>query len=223
MECCESKIRVLVEDVEEIYSEGILQTIKSKNNVQFLGNISFNDEVLNTMRINEPDIFITSSTELPTWTQYINSIAKTLPNISILAICPSHNIFTIYKIVRTGIRVCILRNSHKNDLVSAVDALLTSKEFYSFPIRKLMARMIAGKENIQHHLDQFIKLTEKDKRFLTLLCQELTMKQIACKMEVSVNSLEHRKKRLLTLLDKNTIAGLINYSIVSGLFNPYIF
>ncbi|MDP3666076.1 MAG: LuxR C-terminal-related transcriptional regulator, partial [Sediminibacterium sp.] len=82
----------------------------------------------------------------------------------------------------------------------------------------LSAKIFSGiKNNILFSEDKATNLTEKEKTFLSLLCQELSYQEIAGKMFLSPRTVDDYRKKLTRKLNVKGKSGLIVYAMSNGL------
>ena len=60
-------------------------------------------------------------------------------------------------------------------------------------------------------------LTNREREVLTLISDGLSNKEIACRLNVGVRTVETHRERIMRKLDIHSVAGLTRYAISSGL------
>lgn len=223
MNAQQSKLRVIVHDDQDIFREGLLQIIRSAPDLQLMADAKPGDNIASLVEIKKPHVFITSVNGSPVdGISATKLIAENYPEVNVLAISSFWKDHDLLAILGAGAKGCIIRNAPREELIEAIKAVAQNIEYYSAQVGGKLFSMLADK-TFPKNISPDPRLMDKDWVFLKFLCQELTMKQISDKMNVTVRSLEHRKNRLCAVLQKQTIAGLVNYSIRTGIFNPYEF
>ncbi|MGB8191241.1 MAG: response regulator transcription factor [Chitinophagaceae bacterium] len=218
----QNKIRVIISDDQDISRHGLLHIIQSHPEFVVVGSISKSENVLEIMDRNHPDIFITSIEEdALTEFEITQSVAERFPQIGILVISMFQQTCNIIRMLQAGVKGCLLKNARTEEVTTAIRAIHNLEQYYSLEIRGKLNKIIANGD-FQSYLNQNIRnLTDHDKLFLRLLCQEFTIKQISVRMSVTIRSIENKKQKLYHLLNKTNIAGLIIYAITHGIYNPY--
>ena len=137
------------------------------------------------------------------------------PQIRILALSMYSDEETIMKMIQAGAQGYITKNSEPEKLKMAIDTLYEKGVYLP---DNLSAKIFSGiKNNIlsnQHSVDE---LNEREKHFLSLLCHELSYKEIAEKMFLSHRTVEDYRKNLTRKLKVKGKSGLIVYAMNHGL------
>jgi DNA-binding NarL/FixJ family response regulator len=217
-----TKIRILINEDQDIYREGILQIIRSDPDFMPVETIDAEQDLLKAVEDKRPDVVITSiqNTNIDVL-EVTKTISESFPDVGVLAISMFTHARIIISIVQAGAKGCLLRNANKSELVHAIRTIYKLEQYYSMEIRGMIGSMVAKKDFKSHMLKDYDLLTDKDKLFLRLLCQEFSLKDISARLNVTVRTLEHRKHKLYQMLNKENTIGLLNYAIVNGIYNPF--
>jgi DNA-binding NarL/FixJ family response regulator len=217
-----NKIRIVVNDDHDIFREGMLHIIRAEHNFMLCSVIQPGENLVEEVANKNPDVVITSiHSKNMDCVEATRAITEKLPHIGILAITTFQHEHGIINMLQAGAKGCLLRNAQKRDLVQAIRSIHKLEHYYSAEIRGTLSKIIANSDIKSYVFRDYHQLTEKDILLLRYLCQELTLKEISTKLNVSVRTLEHRKNRLYELLGKSNTAGLINYAIINGIYNPF--
>lgn len=137
------------------------------------------------------------------------------PQVRILALSMFSDENTIIKMIRAGAKGYITKNSDPEKLKEAIDTLYEKGVYLP---ESLSARIFSGiKNSILLSADKATNLTEKEKTFLSLLCQELSYQEIAGKMFLSPRTVDDYRKKLTRKLNVKGKSGLIVYAMSNGL------
>lgn len=132
------------------------------------------------------------------------------PNIKILALTMYDNESSVIKMLRSGARGYILKDSTPGDLKFALDSLV-QKGFYQ---SDLMSKVLLNSVNTQE-----VEFNDREIDFLKLACTELTYKEIADKMCLSPRTIDGYREGLFEKLHVKNRVGLVVYAIKNGVFN----
>jgi two-component system invasion response regulator UvrY len=137
------------------------------------------------------------------------------PDIKVLALSMYDSETSIIRMLKSGAKGYILKDSDPSELQAAVDALMSKGFYYSELVSGKLINAInkmddEGEANI-------IKLNERETSFLKLTCSELTYKDIADKMFVSPRTVDGYRDTLFEKLKVKTRVGLVIYAIKNGI------
>jgi DNA-binding NarL/FixJ family response regulator len=142
-------------------------------------------------------------------------IKNNRPMIKVLALSMYDDENAIMKMLRSGARGYILKDSEPAELRLALDAVVQKGYYYS--------ELVTGKliHSINHTEDETIgntvKLNDRELEFLKLTCSELTYKEIAAQMHLSPRTIDGYRDALFEKLEIKTRTGLAIYAIKNGI------
>ena len=138
------------------------------------------------------------------------------PLIKVLALSMYDDENAIMKMLRSGARGYILKDSEPAELRSALDSVMNKGYYYS---ELVTGKLIHSINNYDEGASNGItsKLNEREIDFLKLVCSELTYKEIAAQMHLSPRTIDGYRDALFEKLDIKTRTGLAIYAIKNGL------
>jgi DNA-binding NarL/FixJ family response regulator len=217
-----NKIRIVVNDDHDIFREGLLQVIRAEQNLMLVSVVQPGENLVETVANKNPDVVITSiHCRHMDCVEAARTITEKLPHIGILAITTFQHEHGIISMLQAGAKGCLLRNAGRRELLMAIKNIYNLEHYYSLEIAGILARIIAKADIKTYVFKDHHQLTERDNVILRLIGKELTVKEISAQLRVTIRAIEHRKKKLYDLLGKSNTAGLINYAIINGIYNPY--
>lgn len=161
-----------------------------------------------------PDILILDA-QMPVMDgQQTASILKNeYPDLKILILSMLDDEARILFLLRQGVRGFISKDIRPEELEESL--LIISKGGYYFS-DTATAHML---ETIQsgHSVDITVALTEKEIQFLALSCSDLSYKEIADKMQLSIKTIDHYRVSLFEKFEVKSRVGLVVYALKHGL------
>ena len=137
------------------------------------------------------------------------------PDVKVLALSMYDNEGSIIRMLKSGAKGYILKDSEPAQLQGAIEALVTKGFYYSELINGKVINAI-NKMDDEGELN-VVKLNERETSFLKLTCTELTYKDIADKMFVSPRTVDGYRDNLFEKLKVKTRVGLVIYAIKNGI------
>lgn len=134
------------------------------------------------------------------------------PEIKVLALSMFNDDKEVIGMLRNGASGYMLKESDPRELLEAIKELYTKGiHFNSMVTGKLLHTVLH-----QQHPEVF---TTRELDFLRLCCSELTYKEIADEMCVSVRTIDNYRDALFAKLNLRSRTGLVLYSIKNHLVN----
>jgi len=144
-------------------------------------------------------------------------IKNRFPQVKVLALSMYDSENSIIRMLRSGARGYILKDSDPGELQQALLDVQQKGYYHSEMITSRLIRLVNDLDNPEGQLQQMIHLNEREIEFLKLSCTELTYKEIADRMGVSPRTVDGYRDMLFEKLPVKTRVGLVLYAIRSGL------
>jgi two-component system, NarL family, invasion response regulator UvrY len=142
-------------------------------------------------------------------------IKEYMPNTKMLALSMFDDEQSIIKMLRLGVKGYVLKDGEPAELAAALHDVSTKGYHYTDLVNNKLVHAISnapGDTDIKKD-----KLTERETEFLKLCCSEMTYKEIARLMYLSVRTVEGYRDQLFLKLDIKTRVGLVLYAIKNKL------
>lgn len=139
------------------------------------------------------------------------------PKIKILALSMYDNENSVIRMLRNGAVGYILKASKPFELSIAISSLMEKGFYHSELVTGKLIHAINRLDEDGGGLKNLIYLSEKETAFLQFAATELTYKEIAEKMFVSIRTIDGYREDLCSKLNLKSRIGLALYAIKAGL------
>jgi two-component system, NarL family, invasion response regulator UvrY len=144
-------------------------------------------------------------------------ISTNLPLAKILVLSMFDDEKSIIKMIRNGAKGYILKDSEPQELEIALNDIVHKGYHYSDLVNGKLIHAV-NKLDEQSDEEKQSKLTSREIEFLKLSCSEMTYKEIANIMYLSVRTIEGYRDNLFVKLNLKTRVGLVLYAIKNKIF-----
>jgi len=134
------------------------------------------------------------------------------PNIKIMALSMQGDDNSVIKMIKNGARGYLLKNTHPKDLEIALSKLSSDGFFYP----DWASKIIFSNINDEKANEKAVRISDREKEFLTYTVTELSYKEIAEKMHCSPRTVESYRDQLCEKLALKTRVGLAVFAIKNG-------
>jgi two-component system invasion response regulator UvrY len=147
------------------------------------------------------------------------------PDIKILALSVSDGEHCILRMIRSGAKGYVVKDIDPHEFKCALDDLVHKGFYYSDLVTGKLVRLLHARESrasrepreLRSADAQTISLNKRELDFLRFVCTEMTYKEIAGKMYLSVRTIDGYRDTLFDKLQVRTRVGLVMYAIRSGI------
>lgn len=205
---------IIVED-HQMFMDG-LKTLLSKNeDIEIVGEALNGCEALEIIRNQQVDLVL-SDINMPemSGTELTKIIKKEYPEIKVLILSMYNNPEIIHEIVMTEAEGYILKNSNKQELLNAVNRIVSGGTYYCNEVMQIITNSYVAKQKSQ---DKIKDITKRETEIIKLICQEYSTPEIAEALFISPLTVETHRKNILKKTKVRTIVGLIKFAIENQL------
>jgi len=146
-------------------------------------------------------------------------LKQNYPGIKVLALSMYDSESSIIRMLKSGAKGYILKDSDPIQLKEALFDLADKGFYYSDLVTGKLIHAINKFEDESDELKTLVNLNDRERDFLKYTCSELTYKEIADKMFVSPRTIDGYRDILFEKLQVKTRVGLVMYAIRNGLFD----
>lgn len=193
------RIKVLIVDDHRVVREGLSAILKSKENIQVLGEAQDGQEAVEKARSLLPDVILMDvSMPKMTGVEATRIIKREFPHIGIIALTMYEEQQYIFDLVRAGATGYLLKDSDSDQIVKAIQSVyrgdslihpaVASKILAEF---SLMTQKKGKKSSWVEH-----DLTEREITVLRLVAEGKTNKEIANNLDLSEKTVKNHVRNI---------------------------
>lgn len=139
-------------------------------------------------------------------------LSKNHPDIKVMALSMQGDDTSVIKMIKSGAKGYLLKNTHPKDLETALTRLNSDGFFYP----EWASKIIFTNLNRDNDSEITVKISDREKEFLKYTVTELSYKEIADRMCCSPRTVESYRDQLCEKLDLKTRVGLAVFAIKNG-------
>lgn len=146
-----------------------------------------------------------------------NWIKTNLPQTKVLVLSMLENDTAIIRMLKSGARGYILKDSKPKIFKDALDSVRDSGYYINDLVSNKLMHYINHEESFQGDNFALNSLSENETTFLKWICTEKTYKEIADEMCLSPRTIDTYRDNLFKKLDVKTRVGLAIFAIKNGI------
>jgi len=205
-----SKITVLLVDDHTLVRRGFRRLLEDDPAIDVVGEASNGDEAIQLVRELSPQVVVMDAAMPGTGgLAATRAILATSPAVRILMLSMHSEETLVRQAMDSGARGYILKNALDLDLAAAVTRVAAG-EIVLDPAAARAAALVGERH----------RLTPRELEVLQLICDGLSNRAIAAKLELSVNTVAVHRANIMNALGVHKTAELVMYAIQHGLVTP---
>jgi DNA-binding NarL/FixJ family response regulator len=205
--------KILIADDHQLFNEGI-KIMLSTEEFEVIGQVYKGNEIIPFILQNRPDIILLDM-NMPNMTgmEVSKIIKKDFPELKIIIVTTYNEHRFVEEFQKIGVAGYLLKNSSKDELLQAIQAVLAGKQFFDPKL------FLKNTPNL-HSDDDFVKrfnLTNRELEIIRFLKDGFTNHVIAEKLFLSVFTVDTHRKNINLKLNIKNPAELIKFAVEHGL------
>lgn len=211
--------RIVIADDHAIVREGFHTMIERVPKMQIAGEAENGRGLVDMAKELKPDIIITDI-KMPVMdgVEATRILTEELPATGVIAFTLFNEEELVGEMLEAGALGYLLKSSSRQEILDAIQAVSEGKTYYCAQTTVQMAKIIARSR--PGAKGRFAKpaYTEKEKAIIRLICEELSNKEIAARLGISMRTVEGHRERIQEKMKVRNTAGIVVTAIREGIF-----
>jgi DNA-binding NarL/FixJ family response regulator len=215
-------IRVLLADDHSLFRKGIAVLLKSRENIQVVGEAGDGLQALEVARETLPDVILLDI-HMPRCDglEAIGLIKREMPHIKIVMLTVSDDDQHLFKAIKRGAQGYLLKNLEPQQLYDCLESIYRGEA----PLSGIMAAKILqefshpGSVTEQETEEIIDALTPRETGILQLVAEGKTNKEIAAELVISENTVKIHLRNILEKLHLKNRIQIAVYATRKGLID----
>lgn len=211
-------IKILIADDHQLIIEGVKMLFAGQHDFKIIGTASNGVELIKNAKSLSPDVIITDiNMPVMDGITAIKILKEKIPSMKIIALTMYSDDQTIIKTLNAGANGFLLKDSNKEEIFSAVKAVYNGDSYYDNLTSVKMAKMITTGSFSDQDINKF---SSREMEILKLICNGLSNKEIASKVDLSTRSVEGHKSKIMEKMGVSNNIQIVLYAIKNNLIMP---
>jgi DNA-binding NarL/FixJ family response regulator len=205
------KITVLLVDDHALVRRGFRRLLEDDPGITVVGEGSNGDEAVRLAAELKPNVIVMDAAMPGTGgLEATRTIVAKHPKSAILMLSMHSEETLVRQALAAGARGYVLKNALELDLAAAIKRVAAGEQVLDPALVK--PDPLPGERNR--------RLTPRELEVLQLICDGLSNKEIALKLELSANTVAVHRANIMNTLGVHKTAELVVYALQNGLVNP---
>jgi RNA polymerase sigma factor (sigma-70 family) len=209
-----NKIRVLIADDHGIVRKGLRLQLEQNKSFEVIGEAVDGRDAVRMAEELLPDIVI-MDIAMPNLNgiQATAQMVRKNPHIGVIILSMFSDETYLTRTLAAGAKGYLLTESADVDLDNAVRAVAQGKPFFSAAIANTLLEDYMRQLQQRGLQDTYDLLTEREKEILQLLAEGKSNKDIAVMLNLSINTVETHRTRIMQKLNLHSAAEIVLYAV----------
>jgi len=217
-----TRVRIVIADDHEIVRRGLRSLLEAVAGWEVVAEAASGREALEKVQELHPNLAILDvGMPVMNGLEATRNIVKASPQTQVLILTMHETEQMVRDVLDAGARGYVLKSDAGRDLVSAVEALLQHRTFFSPRVSDmLLAAYLEGTERPISGPAQRNRLTPREREIVQLLAEGKSNKEVAATLNISVKTAETHRTNIMNKLDLHSISELVRYAVRNNIVEP---
>ena len=207
-------IKVIIADDHVLFRAGVKTALGTKKDIRLIGEADNGQQLIHLLKHMQPDVILLDiQMPLMDGITTLPEIKKLYPHIRVIMLTMHNDHSMISKLMELGANAYLTKNSDSEVIYEAVKSCYVNEYYFNDLTNKALLDGLRTKRNNDNFINTEVKLTDKEKHILRLICEEKSTKEIADMVDLSPRTVEAIRDKLKSKTGAKSMAGLVMYAI----------
>ncbi len=204
-----NKIKIIITDDHQMLVDGIKSLLKGEKKFEVIGVANNGRQALEIIEKIKPDVLLTDI-NMPEMNgvELTKEVRKKFPEIKIITLSMFGDQHAISEMLEAGVNGYILKNTGKEELLSAIETVFNGGVFYSREVSDQMMRTLTDKSKHENAAT----LTTRETEIVKLIAKEYSNAKIAEELFISERTVETHRKNIFRKTETKSVVGLLKWA-----------
>lgn len=211
---------VYIADDHTLFRKAMVNLLRTFGKVKEVKDAENGKELINLIKLEAPDVAIIDL-QMPIMdgTEASEHILNKYPDVKIIILTMHDSEKYILHMMEMGVHAFLLKNTEPDELEKAIYSVAEKDFYHNDLVASVLRKNVKEKKGGKRPVFLQSELSDREKEVLTLICSELTMKEIGQKLFLSENTVRNHRVNIMEKVGVNNIVGLVKYAYETGVVN----
>lgn len=213
------KLSVLIIDDHYLHRCGLKTLLKNNFEVSKVDESDNGVTAIDLMRKNAYEVvFLDIEVPIVNGLEICKIFKREFPKSNLVVMTGINKKYYIYDLIEIGVNGYLPKNYPPVKMKSALESILKGGKYIASEIDRTYKELKKSKVK-DFHIEN-VELSNKEKKIVMLMCEQLTSGQISAKLGISKTTVDTHRKRIFKKLNIVNSIGIALYAFRSGLYVP---
>lgn len=211
-------INIIIADDHELFRDGLKLMLSNFKHINILAQASNGKELVELVNQHKPDVIVTDiNMPVMDGIEAVKQISAQHPATGIIALSMYDEDDLIIDMLEAGARGYLLKNAHKDEILQAIETVNLGNPYHCENTSKKLVKLISQSKYDPYKGKAKSLFNDKEIEIITLICQQLTAKEIAEKIYLSYRTVEGIRQKIMEKMEVTNTVGIVIYAIKNKL------
>jgi two-component system response regulator NreC len=215
-----NQIRVILADDHTLIRAGLRMVVTSQPDFTVIGEADNGREAVAMTEKLKPDVVVMDiGMPVLNGIEACRHLHAALPDTQVVMLSMHSDEGYVLRALKAGAKAYLLKDSAEVDVATAIRAVVAGKSFFSPAVGKVLLQDYMRKLERTGAEDSYELLSPREREVLQLVAEGKSSKQIANLLNLSVNTVETHRGKVMQKLNLHNTPELILYAVRKGIIS----
>jgi DNA-binding NarL/FixJ family response regulator len=213
-----AKFNIAITDDQVMFRKGLISVLSEFPELKVVVEADNGKDLQQKMKRKVPDVVLLDL-EMPEMDgmETMAWLKANYPGVRVIILTMHNEEPIIAHMIENGAHGFLVKNDPIETLIDAIYSVMDTGYYFDDRVsRALLQRLVLG-EKVKPNFEK-VTLSDRETRVIQLICQELTNREIADKMNISVRTVEGHREAILQKIKARNTVGIVMYAIKNGIY-----
>jgi two-component system, NarL family, response regulator DegU len=212
------KLKVYIADDHTLFRKAMRGLIESFDGVAIVKDAENGKDLLSLVKEDAPDVAIIDL-QMPVMdgTETCEHMLEKYPDVKLIILTMHDSEKYVLHMMEMGVHAFLLKNTEPEELEKAIHSVVEKDFYHNDLVAAVLRKNMKIKASGERPAFKTHNLTDRESEVLLLVCQELTIKEIADRLFISENTARNHRVNLMEKIEVKNTVGLVKYAYETGL------
>ncbi len=212
-----SRINICIVDDHNLFRKAMVRLLKTFKRIQEVTEAQNGKDLIKLLSKQTPDVILLDL-EMPVMNgvETAEFVIRKYPDVKLIVLTQHDSEKYILHMLEMGVHSFLLKNANPDELERAIYSVHDKDFYHNDLISSVMRKSIALRAE-KPVFSKLAELSDREKEIFKLICEELSLKEIGHRLNISDKTIHSHKANIQSKLGVKNTVGMIKYAYESGL------
>jgi DNA-binding NarL/FixJ family response regulator len=211
-------IKVYIADDHTLFRKAVVNLLSTFDRIGVIKDAADGKELISLVKSDPPDVALVDL-QMPVMdgVEACGVLLSKFPYVKLIVLSMHDSEKYILHMMEMGVHAFLLKNADPQELEKAIYRVVENDFYHNDLIASVLRKNLKEKLVAQRPIFKHVDLTDREKEILTLICMELTIREIGTRLSLSENTVRNHRVNMMDKVGVKNTVGLVKYAFESGL------
>lgn len=211
------KLKVYIADDHTLFRKALVKLLSTFASVGVIKDAEHGKDLLSLVKKDVPDLVIVDL-QMPVMNgiETCEVLLAKYPGVKVIVLTMFDSEGYILHMIEMGVHAFLLKSTEPRELEKAISSVVENDFYHNELIASVLRNSIKEKKATPRPLLRKVDLSKREREILSLICQELTIREIGFRLSLSENTVRNHRVKIMDKVGVKNTVGLVKFAYESG-------